>query len=373
MPVTRSNPRLPRTALQGWLALLWRQPLWAILFALFFGTLYGGGAFTYWLAYKISVVFAYAIGHAIWFTAYFIEPRCRDPLGEDVEPGDWRIGAWYVGMATLGSFVAAILVHFFLFRGFLDNWRSWVASGLYTLLFVALFTGINFARVFYLRAVDRAKAVERARAELAQAELRALRAQIHPHFLFNALNSIAALIAVNPREAEDTTTELAEAFRYALRASERDTVRLGEELEFLRTVLSIERTRFGDRLRVIEEVEPGTEALLVPSLLLQPLVENAVRHGLAPRPQGGTLRIGARRDGALLQLSVEDDGAGMDGVAPARGEGFGLRSVRERLRLAGPPHAIEIESAPGRGTRVRLTLPLVESAAGAPPIPGASS
>ncbi len=374
MPVFQPIRRRSRGPLRAWLTLLWRQPLWAVPFALFFGTLFGGRADWYWKAYEISLVFSFAIGHAIWFTAYFIEPRCRDPLGQDAGPGDWRIGLWYSGAAILACFVAALLTHFFVMPAFLGSWQSWVASSLFSLLFVALFSGINYARVFYRQAVERAAAVERTRAELAQAELRALRAQIHPHFLFNALNSIAALIAVNPRAAEDTTTGLAEAFRYTLRASEHDTVRLGEELEFLRTVLAIERTRFGERLRVVEDVEPGAEDVPVPSLLLQPLVENAVRHGLARRPEGGTLRIGARREGSLLRLTVEDDGAGMDGDAAARAAGFGLRSVRERLRLAGPPHAIEIDSAPGRGTRVRLTLPLAATdAAGAPHTSGASS
>src|SRR5215831_1631479 len=345
------------TPLKGFITMLWRQALWAIPFALFFGTIYGSRAFSYWLAYRMSAVFAYSVGVLLWVAHYFVEPRIRAARPDSRMESNWLIGAWYTGLSILGSYIGATIIHFTLMPGFLGGWRQVLISGLYTLLFVALFTGISFARVFYLEAVARARAVEQTRAELAQAELRALRAQIHPHFLFNALNSIAALIAVNPRAAEETTTQLADVFRYTLRASGKEVVPLGEELEFLRTMLAIEHTRFGDRLHVVEDLEPGVESVPVPSLLLQPLVENAVRHGLAPRSEGGTVRIAARRDGDLLRVTVEDDGVGMSSEASPRGNGFGLHAVRERLRVAGPPHALDVDSSPGRGTRITVTLP----------------
>jgi len=362
-----THPRPRDNALRGFVRMLWRQPLWAIPFALFFGTLYGSSRFSYLLAYQMSLIFAYCVGVALWATRYFVDPRLRTPERE--LQSNWTVGAWYAGMATLGSYVGAVIIHFTVMPGFLGGWRAVVTSGLFTLLFVALFSGISFAQHFYRQAVERARAVEQARAELAQAELRALRAQIHPHFLFNALNSIAALIAVDPRAAEETTTQLADVFRYTLRASGQEHVPLGDELEFLRTVLAIERTRFGERLKVVERIEPGLETLPVPSLLLQPLVENAVRHGLAPRTEGGTLTLTARRDHELLRITVEDDGLGMSPGAPARGTGFGLHSVRERLRVAGPPHRIDLDSGPGRGTRIEITLPVQPSNASTPPNP----
>jgi sensor histidine kinase YesM len=349
------------TPLKGFLTLLWRQALWAIPFAFFFGTIYASKEFNYLLAYKMSAVFAYSTGVMLWICHYFIEPRIRAARPDSRMESNWLVGAWYSGMAVLGSYIAAVIIHFTILPGFFGSWRAVVISGLFTLLFVALFSGISFARVFYLEAVARARAVEQTRAELAQAELRALRAQIHPHFLFNALNSIAALISVNPRAAEETTTQLADVFRYTLRASGKEYVPLGEELEFLRTVLAIEHTRFGDRLHVVEEIEPGVEIVPVPSLLLQPLVENAVRHGLAQRSEGGTLKLGARRDGQLLKVTIEDDGVGMNPDAPPRGTGFGLHAVRERLRVAGPPHAIDIDTAIGRGTSIVVTLPISPS------------
>jgi two-component sensor histidine kinase len=345
-----------RTPLQGLLRMLVLQAIWAIPFAIFFGTLFGTTLAAYVQAYKMSLIFAYSVGLALWATRHFIEPR----LGTDDELDDrgWVIGAWYTGMALFASYVAATIIHFTVQPGFLGGWRAFAVTSMFSLVFVGLFSGISMARVFYLKAVQRARAVEQTRAELAQAELRALRAQIHPHFLFNTLNTIAALIADQPEAAEETTTRLADVFRYTLRASDREHSRFGDELDFLRAVLSIERRRFGDRLRVVEAIEPGLESLLVPSLLLQPLVENAVRHGVSSRLQGGTVTLGARRDGDRLLVTIEDDGPGFEAAAPSRGAGFGLHSVRERLRVAGPPHDLVIESPPGGGTRIRVTLPV---------------
>jgi sensor histidine kinase YesM len=209
-------------------------------------------------------------------------------------------------------------------------------------------------------ALERARAVEQTRAELAQAELRALRAQINPHFLFNTLNSIASLVISDPRAAEDMTTRLADLFRYTLRASEREHSTLGAELDFLRAYLQIERMRFGDRLRLQESIEPGLETLQVPSLLLQPLVENAVRYAVGPSAEGARIDLGARRVDERLVLEVADDGPGLDETRPVSGTGFGLHAVRERLRAAGYDGALEIDTAPGKGTRIRITLPILE-------------
>jgi len=345
-----------RSALRGLLRTALFQPLWAIPFAVFFGTLFGSSLEAYVQAYRMSLVFALTIGLFMWATTHFIEPRLQ--ADDESDHAGWVSGAWYVGMAVVGSYTAALIIHFTIQRGFMGTWRSVLISTMFTLLFVGLFSFAAFARVFYRRSVQRARAVEQARAELARAELRALRAQIHPHFLFNTLNSIASLIPVNPLAAEETTTQLAEVFRYTLRASDQELVRFGDELDFLRNVLAIERTRFGERLRIVEEIEAGLDALPVPSLLLQPVVENAVRHGAAARVEGGSVRIAARRDGALLRIAITDDGPGLDPEAAPRGEGFGLHSVRERLRVAGPPHALEIITPPGGGTEVRITLPI---------------
>ena len=194
----------------------------------------------------------------------------------------------------------------------------------------------------------------------ATAQLAALRAQINPHFLFNSLNSIAQLIHVDPAKAEACVERLAEIFRYLLNRAEQDFVPLSEELQMTNAYLEIERARFEERLRVETSVDPRALRQLIPNLVLQPLVENAVKHGLSRKVGPGTLRIAARLDGEMLTLVVGDDGLGMSSavLADVFERGVGLRNLRARLqRLYGPSHLPEITSAPGAGTRVELRLP----------------
>jgi signal transduction histidine kinase len=194
----------------------------------------------------------------------------------------------------------------------------------------------------------------------ATAQLAALRAQINPHFLFNSLNSIAQLIHVDPTKAEACVERLAEIFRYLLNRAEQDFVPLAEELQMTNAYLEIERARFDERLRVETVIDPEALRRLIPNLVLQPLVENAVKHGLSRKVGPGTLRIAARLDGDVLTLVVGDDGIGMSSTVLAHvyERGVGLRNLRARLeRLYGPAHLPEITSTPGGGTRVELRLP----------------
>jgi len=342
------------------------SPLWAVPFALFFGTLFGASWPTYRLCYAESLVFTVVIRVALWATGRWIAPRVlRRMAGSE----DVALGATYAIVVVVASYASAFLVQRLLAHDFLVGPRELLVTGMWSLLFATLFMGIVYARLFHQRAVDRAAQVERIRGELARAELRALRSQVNPHFLFNTLNSIAALIAENPAAAEDLTTRLAEVFRYALASSREETSRFGDELEFLRTCLAIERVRFGDRLRIEEAIEPGLEDVRVPSLLFQPLVENAVQYAVSPRAEGGRVRLEARREGDTLRFTVADDGPGMTAGAAPAGHGVGLESVRERLRLNGDGHALAIDSPPGGGTRVTVTMPLVPAgpAASSPP------
>jgi two-component system, LytTR family, sensor histidine kinase AlgZ len=192
-----------------------------------------------------------------------------------------------------------------------------------------------------------------------EAELRALRAQLNPHFLFNSLNSVNALIGSQPESARKMCENLGDFLRRTLALGARDSVSLDDELALVDRYLDIERVRFGERCRVTREIADDTRACRVPPLLLQPLVENAIKHGVAARLDGGEVRISARRDGGRLTLTVEND---IDADAPARpGEGVGLENVRRRLRaLAGRDARLDAEQMPER-FRVTLTLPAHDS------------
>lgn len=209
---------------------------------------------------------------------------------------------------------------------------------------------------------------ERLRRQVTEAELRALRTQINPHFLFNSLNTIADLIVANPQQAEAVTVQLAKIFRHVLRGSECSMISVREELDFLETWLNIEAVRFGDRLRVKFALDDALATVSVPSLILQPLVENALKYGLAPKIGGGTLMIDVHRSGEQLSLIVEDDGLGFakdpatlitTNEAARNGHGIGLRNVAERLATIYAGRAqMKCETVATGGSRVTLLLPL---------------
>nr|WP_085963081.1 sensor histidine kinase [Brevibacillus massiliensis] len=203
---------------------------------------------------------------------------------------------------------------------------------------------------------------------LADAEIKALQAQINPHFLFNALNTIVSFIRFRPEKARELLLHLGEYFRRNLHHSG-EFVTLEEELEHVEAYLAIERARFDEKLQVEYVIEPGAEKCLIPSLLLQPLVENAVKHGLLPKREGGLVTIQARVNGAgTLELTVKDNGVGFSGdpffphLANAqekrRMSGIGLGNVRARIQtIYGSPYGIAIKSEAGRGTTCTITLP----------------
>ncbi|MFN8644117.1 MAG: histidine kinase [Candidatus Binatia bacterium] len=196
------------------------------------------------------------------------------------------------------------------------------------------------------------------------AQLAALRAQVNPHFLFNSLNSIAQLIATDPRQAEACVERLAEIYRYLLHRAHADFVPLAEELSVAESYLEIERARFGDALLVEEHIDARARDLLLPSLILQPLVENAVKHGISPKIGGGRITIEARIADGNLQLAVRDTGVGLDDQGAIFEHGVGLRNVRDRLlRLYGADYAPEVVSRPGAGTTVTLRIPLAQGSA----------
>ena len=214
---------------------------------------------------------------------------------------------------------------------------------------------------------------------LMEARLDALQRQINPHFLFNTLNSIASLVRSQPELAREMIVKLANILRVLLKHREA-FVPFSEELAFTDDYLDIEVVRFGEKLRVVKEISEETLAVVVPSMLLQPLIENSIKHGLEPRIGGGTVTLRSRilSDGRLL-LEIEDDGIGMETepvadlnglegetlwVGAGNGNGIGMRNVRERMEvLYGSQAAVEVVSRPGRGTKVTLVMPVLEAGA----------
>jgi len=206
--------------------------------------------------------------------------------------------------------------------------------------------------------------LETNRAALAEAELRALRAQISPHFIYNALTAIASFISTDPDRARELVLEFADFTRYSFRRQGEFTT-LADELGSIHSYLTLERARFGDRLQVRLRVSPETLSTVIPFLSVQPLVENAVRHGLETGERGGTVTIASADDGTHTEITVEDDGVGM---APEAAEALlageattshvGLRNVDTRLRqLYGPSGGLVLETNRGAGTLVRMRVP----------------
>jgi two-component system LytT family sensor kinase len=196
-------------------------------------------------------------------------------------------------------------------------------------------------------------------ANLARAQLQNLRLQLQPHFLFNALNTISATMYEDPATADEMLGALSDLLRSSLKTVRTDEVPLREELDLLDRYLAILRARFGERLAVSIEADPAAADALVPSLLLQPLVENAIRHGSAEKDGGGAVAVRARRDGPRLILEVEDDGPGDARRNGARSEGIGLAATAERLRiLYGASQTFTAGDGPAGGFLARAVLPL---------------
>jgi two-component system LytT family sensor kinase len=207
---------------------------------------------------------------------------------------------------------------------------------------------------------------------LLHARMEALQNQINPHFLFNTLNSISSLVRFDPDMARDVIFKLATILRRLLSSGEAFAP-LREEFEFIDNYLDIEVVRFGrDKLRVVKELDPASLDVVVPSMLLQPLIENSIKHGLAPKVEGGSIFLRSRVTDSRLIIEVEDDGVGMGGAqleesSSWAGMGIGMANISERLQvLYGDTARLTIDSHEGKGTLVRIRLPLVESLSSVP-------
>lgn len=235
--------------------------------------------------------------------------------------------------------------------GYIAPYNTHLMAGTYLLI-------VGLGRAFDDRVRLRRERERTARLQehLAEARLRSLHARLRPHFLFNALHTGSALISHDPEAARTLIRRLSDLLRHSLSTDERLVVPLVEEIEMVRTYLEIERSRFGDRLAVRVDVPASLERASVPPFLLQPLVENAIRHGLASRREGGTISILVREHEGRLRIDVEDDGTGL---SPDATEGVGLSTTRSRLsELYRGRAELEARALSPQGTRIRIGLPL---------------
>jgi len=277
-----------------------------------------------------------------------------------------RSGAW--AMLVSHAIAAMLLgsVWVFLFRGsahvlapVLEGGEAAIENRTPTLFVAgALLYLLAIAFHYLLVAIERAVRIEKQEIEVRmlarEAELKVLKAQLDPHFLFNSLNSISSLCGSNPATARTLTTLLAEYLRKSLRTGNAEAITLSEELELASSYLAIERIRFGPRLELAQEIDESVRGYRVPPLLLQPLVENAVKHGIAQLVEGGTLMIAAKREPDGVRISVEN-ACDPDRV-PQQGEGIGVENTRRRVRtFYGAAARVEIVDEP---TLHRITLVL---------------
>jgi two-component system, LytTR family, sensor kinase len=230
---------------------------------------------------------------------------------------------------------------------------------LYYWLILGVHTAFVYPRMYHaerMAAAELATRAARLQGRLAHAQLDALRLQLQPHFLFNTLNGVAALAGADPARAQRMLARLGDLLRQTLEDDGAAEVPVERELALLAPYVEIQQMRFGDRLRYHAEVAPEARSALVPALMLQPLVENAVQHGVSRRPDGATIVLRIERRGDRLGVEVEDDGPGLATGAPATG--IGLANTRARLAQLYPDaHGVELRAVPSGGALVRIDIP----------------
>ena len=291
------------------------------------------------------------------FTPLFVILVGRRPLQRRDLAGSIAVYAAAIGAAVAAKYAIYLTLLAMLFPR-VPSFGVLVVYGIYgeTLTFAFLVVALHAIR-YYGAARAQELAASRLQAQLAEAQLQALRSQIQPHFLFNTLNMISSLIHSDPRAADDMLAGLADLLRFALRNDGARTVALHEELSVLHGYLAIMRRRFGARLTVEETIDPRTSNELVPPFVLQALAENAIRHGM---DEGGSVHIAIASElGAdELILRVRDDGKGISDVGASRPGGVGLMNTIERLeRLYGARATLVVAPAHGGGTDVTLVIP----------------
>lgn len=305
-----------------------------------------------------------------WFgwvliTPIFYELAWRTPL---------RRTSWPTTLPLLAVYgVCAFALHLMLQIGamylpiyrmvhptFMDAVRYHFVISIYLNLFIyGVIVLVANSLLAYGEAQRRALMAAHLQTQLANARLNALRMQLHPHFLFNTLHGISTLMYRDVNAADAMVNGLSRLLRKALDRSDQNEVTVREEADFLKEYLDIERIRFGDDLDVRFEIDPDVEQLLVPSFVLQPLVENSIKHGITPSGNRGRISVSAVRSNGRLRLSVADNGPGIPGGDDALGAGLGLANLSDRLENMYGQHAsLDLASGPDSGFRATVTIPI---------------
>lgn len=313
---------------------------------------YSGGQAHFWLVLKMNLVEWYLWGFLapgiVWLARRFPLERSRWARGLTIH----LVAS--VGVALLKWALNNFLRHYLL--GFPQS-MSLIYVFHQNLVTYWLVVAATQGYLYYSRYREGELRTAQLSAQLAQAQLQALRMQLHPHFLFNTLNAISTLVHKDPEVADRMIARLSDLLRLTLENIGVQEVRLAQELEFLERYLEIERMRFPDRLQVRMRIAPETLDARAPYLILQPLVENAIRHGIAPRSTPGSVEVRAERNNDKLILEVRDDGPGISPKANPK-DGVGISSTRARLeRLYGAAHQFELRNAAEGGLVVTIILP----------------
>lgn len=340
------------------------------LFALFFASQFAlqnqlsPNPLPFWKILSWQLVSGYA-----WFVVspVILWLSTKFPL----EQGRWKVSVpVHVGSSVVIALVIVAIDSFILPKlGYLASYQLESFFAAYKILFfvnfhfsIAIYWGvvaIHQAVLYYRKYRERQLITSELEARLAQTRLQVLRMQLHPHFLFNTLNAISELIHRDQDAADRMITDLSDLLRMSFENLEVQEISLKQELEFLRKYLMIEQMRFQDRLKVDLDIAADTLDASVPNMILQPLVENAIKHGISPKATGGRIDISAARSNGHLKLTVADDGIGVPfGDASGIVEGVGLSNTRRRLKhLYGEAHRFALKPSGDQGVSIELDIP----------------
>ncbi len=356
---------MPKLQRQPWRRVLLAFACWTLIGLAFAGQLYLSKA-------KVGepVPWTFAVSRALsdWYVFALLSIPALG-LARRFSLGDAQ---WALNLITHLAASALFSVAWMALRGGAEVWlthgradavtfaaafqRALVTTFFYNLLIYWVIISVGYAFDYYRKFNERELRAAELEKRLTEARLQALQMQLNPHFLFNTLHAISSLMHIDVEAADRMLAQLSDLLRHALDSTDTQEVPLREEIDFLARYAGIEQTRFGDRLGIEMNIAPDTLDALVPNLVLQPLLENAIRHGTEPHARAGRIEVSARRDGASLRLEVRDNGGGLSNRKIV--EGIGLSNTRARLKqLYGAHQSLTLADADGGGAVISATIP----------------